>query len=515
MSPEELIGLKLVFGIPGTRATPEIIQHFKDTRCHGLILYRINFESPDQIRALISDLENALGYRLLVCTDHEGGRVIMFGDGVTVFPSAQAFGRSANTQFARHQGEQEARELRRLGIDVNFAPVLDVLTDVYSPNIGVRSFGSDPDLVAKMGAARISAMQVEGLSACAKHFPGLGPASLDPHLKLPTISTTWPELEAVHLVPFLRAMRTAVHSIMTSHPLYPNLDSTPRTPVTFSRKIVHDYLRMKIGYKGVIFSDDLEMGAITELCPIGEAAVKAVQAGHDMVLACHDRTAQRQTYDALVAAASAGQLNRKELEDSAQRIEILRARRTDRFSGQPGTLARAERERHDVQALVREITSASVTVLRDGPPLLSGTPAMVLFPRISALAPTIMIEKELQDEAAFLRAQLKPLAMDIEPLLYDLDPTAEQIQRATEAAAKAPQTLIVLYDAHIHGAEKELLQAVQAKAKRLVVILLRDAYDIEFVLAGTLCLTNFGPRVCDLTAVFEKLVALAAVPTPQ
>src|ERR1700733_15213014 len=288
MTLEELIGSRLVFGVPGTIITPEIIAHFKETNAGGLILYRINFESPDQLRQLISDLENGLGRKLLVTCDHEGGRVIMFRDGITVFPSNQAIGKTGNTQLARQQGEQEGRELRRLGIDVNFAPVLDVLTEAYSPNIGIRSYGADPDLVAKMGAARLSAMQVENLSACAKHFPGLGPATLDPHLKLPTIQATWGEIDKNHFIPFSRAMRTAVHSIMTSHPLYPNLDPTPKTPATFSRKIVHDYLRKGTGYKGVIFSDDLEMGAIREICSIGEAAVKTVEAGHDMVLACHD-----------------------------------------------------------------------------------------------------------------------------------------------------------------------------------------------------------------------------------
>src|SRR5437016_13832449 len=116
MTFEELIGQRLVFGIPGTKITDEIIRHFKETHCGGLILYRINFESPDQLRALISDLENALERRLLVCTDHEGGRVIMFGDGATIFPSSQAFGQTGNTQYTRGQGEQEGRsEERRVG----------------------------------------------------------------------------------------------------------------------------------------------------------------------------------------------------------------------------------------------------------------------------------------------------------------------------------------------------------------------------------------------------------------
>src|SRR5436190_23063855 len=125
MTFDELIGQRLVFGIPGTKITDEIIRHFKETHCGGLILYRINFESPDQLRKLISDLENTLERRLLVCCDHEGGRVIMFRDGVTIFPSSQAIGKTGNTQFARLQGEQEGKELRRVGIDVNFAAVVD------------------------------------------------------------------------------------------------------------------------------------------------------------------------------------------------------------------------------------------------------------------------------------------------------------------------------------------------------------------------------------------------------
>lgn len=304
----------------------------------------------------------------------------MFGEGVTIFPSAQALGRTGNTQLVRSQAEQEGRELRRLGIDVSFAPVLDVLTDTYSSNIGIRSYGKDPDTVAKMGAARIAALQVENVSACAKHFPGLGPATLDPHLHLPSINVTWTELERVHMTPFARALRTGVHSIMTSHPLYPQLDPTPDTPATFSRKIVYDYLRKGTGYKGVIFSDDLEMGAIAELCPIGEAAVRTAQAGHDMLLVCHQMKAQRDAYEALLGAYQTGRLPTKELDESAARIQNLKAKRTERFASQPATPARAAKEFADAQVLVREICNASVTVLREGPALTALAPTAVIFP---------------------------------------------------------------------------------------------------------------------------------------
>ncbi len=373
----------------------------------------------------------------------------MFRDGVTIFPSNQALGKTGNTQLARQQGEQEGRELRRLGIDVNFAPDLDVLTETYSPNIGIRAYGQDPELVAKMGAARIAAMQVEGVSACAKHFPGLGPASLDPHLKLPTILAGWDEIEKVHMTPFYRAMRTAVHSIMTSHPLYPNLDPTPKTPATFSTKIVKDYLRKKVGYKGVVFSDDLEMGAIQELCPIGEAAVRTAEAGHDVILSCHDAVAQKKVYAALLDAYKNKRLPTKDLEDSYQRVENLRSKRTERFAPLPATPARAQKEWNDAQAVVRTICEQSATVLKEGPPPKPGASTLVIAPRVSSLKDRVMIEKELEDEAGFVKRVLNPLGVNPTVHLVDLDPSPEQIAAAAQAAGQASQVILFVFDAHI------------------------------------------------------------------
>jgi beta-N-acetylhexosaminidase len=502
---EELVGSCLVFGIPGTHITPEIIQHFRETRCRGLILYRINFESPDQLRKLISDLENALGWKLLVCADHEGGRVIMFRDSITVFPSAQAIGQTGNTPYAHHQGEHEGRELRRLGIDVNFAPVLDVLTEAYSPNIGIRAFGKDPEVVAKMGAARISAMQVEGLSACAKHFPGLGPATLDPHLNLPTIAATWDDMERVHMVPFLRAMQAGVHGMMTSHPLYPKLDSTPRTPATFSRKIVHDYLRQKIGYKGVIFSDDLEMGAITELCPIGEAAARAVAAGHDVVLSCHDMKAQQQVFASLVEAYRSKRLLRKDLEENVQRVNQLQAQRTERFAPPPVTEGRAQEECQEARTLVETICHQSVSVLRAGPSLSPSARTIIVFPRLSDLASRIMIETALLDEISFFESRLKPVGLPHRVHRVAMNPTEEEIRAVRVDMESAEQTLLFVFDAHLSAGMCSLLESAQKSAKRLVVVLLRDVYDAEFVQPGVYCLTNYGFRVCDIEAVLRKI----------
>ena len=257
MTLEELVGQRLMFGIPGPRLRDEDVRLFAETQAAGLILYRRNFESPEHCRRLVVGLEEALGRRLLVATDHEGGRVIMLGDGVTIFPDNLAAGAGGDAFLVERQGRIEAQELRRLGVDLNLAPVLDVLTEGYSPNIGIRSYGKDPALVARFGAARIRGMQARGLSACAKHFPGKGHASLDAHLGLPAIASSWEEMRQTHLPPFVAAIDAGVDAIMTSHPLYSALDPSSRTPATFSRLIVRDYLRAELGYGAVILSDEI------------------------------------------------------------------------------------------------------------------------------------------------------------------------------------------------------------------------------------------------------------------
>jgi beta-N-acetylhexosaminidase len=333
MTLDEMVGRQLMFGLPGPDATDADIRLLEDTRAGGLMLYRRNFETPERLARLMTRLEDALGRRFLIATDHEGGRIIMLGRAVTIFPDNLAAGTAGETAFVHRQGIIEGRELRRLGVDVNFAPVLDVLTERYSPNIGIRSYGKDPAMVARYGAARISGLQSAGISACAKHFPGKGHAPVDAHLGLPVIESGWSEMHAVHLVPFMAAIAAGVDCIMTSHPLYPGLDPAPRTPATFSRLIVGDYLRGEVGFRGVIVSDDLEMGAVREVCTIGEGTVRAAAAGHDLLLVCHTETAQRAAHAALLDAYRTRALPRRSLEDSVARLGALAARRERRFDG--------------------------------------------------------------------------------------------------------------------------------------------------------------------------------------
>lgn len=324
MTLEELVGQKLVLAIEGTEATAPEIELFQKTHAGGLILFERNFENPGQLRQLIADFNKSLGRRLLILVDHEGGRVIRFKQGVTQFPDAETVAREGGPEWARRQGEVEGQELRSLGIHVNLAPVLDVVTDIPNPAIGNRSYGKDPQVVAAFGKARIEGMQSKGLSASAKHYPGLGEAVLDPHKELPTVKKNWKALKQHDLIPFQRAFEAKVDCVMSTHVFYPEVD--PGRMVTFSRKICRDLLRLELGYSGVLLTDDLKMGAVSKAASLRETAPLAAEAGHDLLLICSDPLAQAQAFEALVWAYKRKELKTSELEEGVERFQKLLSR---------------------------------------------------------------------------------------------------------------------------------------------------------------------------------------------
>ena len=320
MDLDELIGARLAVGFPGSEATPDIIDALRRIRAQSLVVFSRNFETPDQFRRLLRRLQDSLGYPLWVMVDHEGGRTVRFSSGVTQFPDALTVGNTQPPEAVARQGTVEAEELRRLGVSVNLAPCVDVLVEGSDPVIGERSYGSDPDRVARLAVERIRGLQSHGVAACAKHFPGLGAVPRDPHRTLPSITLNWQEIEEVHLPPFEAAIRAGVAMVMSSHVCYPGLGEPAQMPATLSRHLTHDLLRTRMAFQGLMLTDDLEMGALRTLGTIGEVAVRATEAGHDMLLICSDLRAAGEACDALRRGYEEGRLDRDELEASVTRI---------------------------------------------------------------------------------------------------------------------------------------------------------------------------------------------------
>jgi beta-N-acetylhexosaminidase len=308
-------------------------------------------------------------------------------------------------------------------------------------------------------------------------------------------------MRALHLPPFVEAMAAGVEATMTSHPVYPKLDPSG-VPATFSRRLVGDWLRGELGFGGVIVSDDLEMGAVSETCPIGEAAVRTAAAGHDLLLICHTAPAQRASAAALVAAHREGRLPAAECEAAAARVRRLRlSRTTRREGGEPAP-------EPDGRMLAAAVATRAVTEVGRGAAdlrrALNGR-VLVVFPRFSDLAARITIEPEVADERGWIAGAFGAAGIVPEAAVVGIEPTAEEIAGAADRAAAADVTVLFLYDAHLYASNRALLEALQAKAPRLAVVLLRDPYDAALLAPGVRGLTAYGWRKCQLDAVVARL----------
>jgi beta-N-acetylhexosaminidase len=286
------IGRLFMAGMPGPDLDEETNALIRDYNPCGIILFSRNIENPLQLAKLSIDLQkSALKYNgmpLFIAVDQEGGRVARLKEPFTIFPGNEAIGKDESpVEKAIEFASITAREMRLVGINMNLAPVLDVRRGEPEKHLVGRTFSDDNKSVSILGATVIRTLQKNGIMAVAKHFPGLGQAGMDPHYNLPVILSHKNDIEKIDLPPFKSAIRAKVAGVMTSHALYPALD--PENPATLSQAILEGLLRERLGYKGLIITDDLEMGAITGSNDVARGALCSLMAGADILLICKEQ----------------------------------------------------------------------------------------------------------------------------------------------------------------------------------------------------------------------------------
>jgi len=323
-SLRQRIGRLLFVGIPGPTLDDATRARLEELHPGGVVLFRRNVGSPAVIAALTEAL-HSLSSQPLVAIDHEGGRVLRLSAPFTQFPPAAAVGRCRDVDCAYRVGRAMAAELASVGIDLSFAPVLDVHSNPANPVIGDRAFGSDPELVSALGIAMMRGLRDGGLIPCGKHFPGHGDTETDSHLELPVVRRSRQELERTELVPFRAAIAAGVPMLMTAHVLYPALDT--EHPATLSHAIVTALLREQLGFAGVVASDDMEMRAIGDHHDIGDAAVASLRAGVDVLLVCQDLGKATRVHAAIADALRRGELDAKMIGGAARRVQWLKNER--------------------------------------------------------------------------------------------------------------------------------------------------------------------------------------------
>lgn len=325
MTLREQIGQLFMMGFTGTTVSHDLASFLTAYKPGGVIFFRRNLESVQQIVDLTNGLQKlSPASPLLIAIDQEGGRVSRLPAEFTIFPPCAQLGLCNSSELAYSAAATIAKELRAVGINMNMAPVLDVNSNPENPVIGDRAFGAEPDLVAEMGLATIGGLQDNMVVACGKHFPGHGDTATDSHKELPVVAAGIQRLRETEFPPFQQAIRQGVASLMTAHVLYRALD--PDAPATLSPAVIQRLLREEFRYDGVVFTDDLEMHAIIDHDGIGEAAVRSFVAGCDVLLICKDQDRVMMAMQAMERAVLDGRITQERLEQSLTRVARLKTR---------------------------------------------------------------------------------------------------------------------------------------------------------------------------------------------
>ncbi len=501
---ESLVGQSLMLTFAGSSATPELLDALAQTRPAGVVLFADNIQNPAGVHDLIRTLQAEaarLGLPpLLVAVDQEGGIVSRLPEPFTTVPSQMAQAATGNSDAAYACAQITARQLRAVGINLNFAPVLDVNCNPANPVIGTRSFSGDPDVVTRFGLAALRSYRDAGVIATVKHFPGHGDTDIDSHLGLPVVRHDLAHLKQVELAPFAAAAQAGVPAVMSAHVVLEALDEFP---ATLSAEVLTGLLRRDLGFDGVVFTDDLTMRAITDRYGLTEATVRAKTAGADVVLlAVRSLDEQIAVARALHEAVASGALPSTPFEAAAGRLDRLRA--AYGLSGDVPSFVELELTLAD-DALA--IARRSITVVRGGErlPLPVGTRLAL----IDCLLPRWSRVEEAVERAALLRGLVEEAFPAATSVAVDPEPTVDDLAKARHLAAAADMVLLVTRDAQRIAHQAQLGHELVTSGVQLIHAAVRGPYDGEVIPGTPTTLVTYGDPPVSLRALVDILAGRA------
>ncbi len=450
--------------------------------------------SPEQVKKLSAGLQALATTPLIIAVDQEGGVVARLIQGFTVFPGNKALGMTGNAELAERSSYAMGIELLSVGVNMNLAPVVDVNINPKNPVIGIRSFGDVPESVVTFGAKSLEGYHRAGVINCLKHFPGHGDISIDSHEDLPFLYKTIEELKRVELLPFASLAKDA-DTIMTAHLLVPSLDSDYCSTLS---KITLDYLRNQIGFKGVILSDSLSMEGVVKRCGgnVDEAAIQAFNAGCDILilggkqLTGANRNLEltmadvRRIRDTLVLAVQSGRISEEAVNGSVERILQLKQKYLSIIPTIPS---------EDHKALALTIATQALQKIQNNPLALGS----VKEKKIGVIAPLLL--KEMIDP-------LLQVGKEGQGLFFSgLSPLVDEVHSIQEQAKKMDLLMICSYNAWKNPAQQDLIHALIAEGKPVLLLVVRDPLDASLFPNANIIYTTFSPTAYAIEAVAKEL----------
>jgi beta-N-acetylhexosaminidase len=485
MTLAEKVGqMVMVLNAPGFGDFTDTVALIRDHHVGSVVSHAYFGLGPADAAAYNNILQDAasrtrLGIPILNAADFEAGVTILVSSG-TELPTEMALGATRRSQFARTSAEITAAEARAMGFQWTFSPVADVVTTPLNGEIGVRSFGGDPHLVARLTATQVRAYQRAGLIATAKHFPGLGGSEVNSHFDLPRVTYGLEELVRTHLPPFEAAVRADVDAIMTGHVVIEAVD--PELPATLSAPVTTGLLRNRLGYDGVIVTDSMTLGAVVDRWGIGEAAVMAVQAGADIVMEIGPTEVPLIALQAIASAVASGEISETRVNASVRRVLGLKCKYGvfDKPLVDPAAAAR-EVGTAENAAEATEISQHAITLIRNEGvlPFDAAADSVTLVAGVTHHA-TVIPTPPLSHVPALVAAVERVAAGSVVTWASETEePTEAEIAAAAELAARADRIIVATYSAGVlPQAQAQLVKALLATGKPLVAIATGTPYDI-------------------------------------
>ena len=506
MTTEQKVGQLFMVHFNETYFSPALEEMIVDYHVGGIIIFPHNLASPADLAALIAEAQSAAvastpGIPLLVAADQEGWPILRLPQGATVFPSNMAVGATDSVEDARLMASVMAEEMKAFGLNMNLAPVMDVNNNPANPVIGTRSFGSSPDLVARLGTAMVQTYQSSGIVATAKHFPGHGDTDVDSHLGLPVIGHDLAHLWAVELPPFQAAISAGVDCIMIGHLSVPALDSVSARPATLSPEILQGLLRDEMDFQGAIATDSLSMEALMEQYDLPTATAMAFLAGADLLLfgytPQHPPEEQLLAYHRVLELVEEGTISSNRLDESVRRILLLKARRGI-LEWQPSdpTLALENVGTDEHQAAALKVAVDSTTVVRDESGLLPLSPdssLLVIYP----------------PGAAGMAEALLGLAPQATLLEVSERPTPGELAQAADLARSAEVVIVGTRKATQYPEQAELVEVLTTE-RPVIAVALDSPYDLATYPEAATGLATYGRAPVSMQALAKVLFGLEA-----
>lgn len=522
---QKKIGKQIVIGFPGKTVTAEVKELIHDYHVGSVILFSRNIGTPEEVLRLTTDLQKeakAAGHEqpLLIGIDQENGVVRRLGEGTTIFPGAMALGATNDPDYAYDIGLATGEELKALGINWNFAPVLDVNNNPNNPVIGVRSFGESPKQVAKFGYASMKGMQDAGVMTAVKHFPGHGDTDADSHLGLPVINRSLDQLEEVELIPFKACIEQGADAVMAAHIHFPAIETDEIVPATLSKKILTDLLRGKLAFTGVITTDCMEMDAIVNTIGTEQGAVQALKAGVDLAIISHTYERQMGAIQAIMVALENEELHVTDLEESIQRIATYKERyvRWEDYLGNntEAALNIVGSEKH--KEIAWKIYTESVTIVEnDGilPLHVNKTSRILVLEPANQLI-TKAEDKDKDGDYMSLgdAVQTYHPATDIEQLSYS--GIENQVDNLVEKAQNYEYIILGTLTVLPNSPYIALVNKLVEKGTQLIGVGMRNPYDSLYLKGVNAFINTYEPNDPVLNvaagAIFGKVAANGQLP---